>query len=113
MEQQHLSTTAPSASDLGGFKHDYPTLGAERIDVALQAAYEIEAIGSLIRTTSEADLEDMKYAYRGLSLRLGQLANLIVSTLSDPAETTAGLACRLRGEPDVAIMDAGREVHHG
>ena len=74
------------------------SVDTERNQIALEAAYEIEVMSDLIRRESAELPDGMKYLFRGLAIRLKELSGVVMSAIGDEAESTAEIACRLRGE---------------
>lgn len=82
-----------------GLTHDETSLiiGKDRSNIALQAAAEIEVLTDLMRVATN-DPDTVHLSMRGLSLRVRDLSQVIMSALSDESDTTEAIAYRLLRE---------------
>jgi hypothetical protein len=77
--------------------NDYKTavrLDADRLQVALDATYEIEQLADLIIRESK---DEPTLVYRRLASRIRRLNGAIMSSLDDPNALTGDLASAVRG----------------
>ncbi len=67
---------------------------AERLQIALDATYEIEQLADLIIRESKGE---SSLIYRGLASRIRRLNGAIMSSLDDPNALTGDLASAVQG----------------
>lgn len=68
----------------------------ERIDIAVEAAWELEAIAAVMLRELK-DVEPDQLRFRPMAMRVKQLAGLVMSCLGDGAERHANLWAKLQG----------------
>lgn len=87
----------------------------QRISLALESAWELDALRETVRDlcsnlgdpdVQQADLMALRLKIRGLTMRMGTLASVIMSAL-DNDDTTANLHRKVHGSAPAA------EVAHG
>ena len=73
------------------------TLSEERRELALEASWEVASIAdALVEVSQTLSVDDL--FIRGLSIRVQQLARVIMSALSDDVAAPADLRVRLTGQ---------------
>lgn len=78
------------------------TLGKERHQLCLEAAWELEELGYLLPTlptNTEAESAMTCYAIRGISSRCVTLANALMEALIDEVKKTSDIAREVRVLP--------------
>ncbi len=70
----------------------------ERVDLALEAAWELESISLAIIDMSQTfDAGDL--SIRGMAIRVRTLASVVMSALGDEGEASASIRSELTGKP--------------
>lgn len=75
------------------------TLDASRVEYALGAAWEVEALAMVLLDMQDSRPEGTDFAVRGIAIRMRELASIAMSALGDDAVTKEELHFMLAGTP--------------
>lgn len=74
------------------------TSDTERIDLVLEASYQLEGLSEVMNELLErSSLDGTQHALISMTARIRQLSSVIMSAVDDEAESTEEIAKRLKG----------------